>query len=386
MSAPYRLSITKHISDVPRADWNAIANPPSRAYHPFMDWDFLEALERSGCATPKTGWAPHHLLLHDASGKLVGAAPLYLKSHSQGEYVFDHSWADAFNRAGGSYYPKLLCAAPFTPAMGPRLLAGDENREAIEAALLQGAIDIARDNNISVAQFNFLTDAQAELCREAGMLIRHDQQFHFINDHYADFDAFLAKLASDKRKNLRKERRKAQDGLEILHLTGDALTKEHWDFFFKCYMDTGSRKWGQPYLNRAFFRLIHERMADKVLLLAARDLEGNWVASALNFIGGDTLYGRYWGRLEDRPFLHFELCYYQAIDAALARGLKRVEAGAQGEHKLARGYAPVLTTSAHFVTDPGFRSALESYLTRERKAVAQHAELLGEYTPFRKEN
>jgi uncharacterized protein len=218
------------------------------------------------------------------------------------------------------------------------------------------------------------------------MLIRHDQQFHFINQGYADFEAFLGALSSDKRKNLRKERRKAQDGLEILALSGEALNEEHWDFFFECYMDTGSRKWGNPYLNRAFFQLVHERMANKVLLILARDESGKWIASALNFIGGDTLYGRYWGCVQERTFLHFELCYYQAIDAALARGLHRVEAGAQGEHKLARGYNPVLTTSAHFVSDPSFRDALARYLAREREAVAQHAELLGEYAPFRKEN
>ena len=384
MSEKLQFSIAKSLSAVPRADWNALANPPGQPYHPFTDWDFLEALESSGCATPRTGWAPHHLLAYDGD-KLVGAAPMYLKSHSSGEYIFDHAWANAFERAGGQYYPKLLCAIPFTPATGPRLLtAGDKD---IERALLNAMASVAEHSHLSTANLNFLTEEQAAFCEAEGMLIRHDQQFHFENPGYSSFDDFLAALSSDKRKNLRKERKKAQEGVEILSLSGADLTTEHWDFFFRCYQDTGSRKWGSPYLNRKFFTLIHERMADKVLLVIARCLEQDrYIASALNFIGGDALYGRYWGCTEDRKFLHFELCYYQAIDAALARGLKRVEAGAQGEHKLARGYAPVRTTSAHYVVDPGFRRALEDYLRRERNAIAQQIEVLGEYTPFRKDN
>ncbi len=384
MSGELRFSIAKSLSAVPREAWNALANPPERPYHPFTDWDFLEALESSGCATPRTGWAPHHLLAYRGDD-LVGAAPLYLKSHSSGEYIFDHAWANAFERAGGQYYPKLLCAIPFTPATGPRLLtAGDAN---VERALLEAMTAIAEQSHLSTANLNFLTDEQAALCEAQGMLIRHDQQFHFENSGYPTFEDFLAALSSEKRKNLRKERRKAQEGLDILQVSGADLTTEHWDFFFRCYQDTGSRKWGSPYLNRKFFTLIHERMADHVLLLIARAQDtGKYIASALNFIGGDTLYGRYWGCVEHRNFLHFELCNYQAIDAALARGLKRVEAGAQGEHKLARGYGPVRTTSAHYVVDPGFRRALEDYLRRERNAVAQQIEVLGEYTPFRKDD
>lgn len=384
MSEKLQFSIAKSLSAVPRDAWNALANPASQPYHPFTDWDFLEALEASGCATPRTGWAPHHLLAYDGD-RLAGAAPIYLKSHSSGEYIFDHAWANAFERAGGQYYPKLLCAIPFTPATGPRLLtAGDAD---VERALIEAMMSLTEQSQLSTANLNFLTDNQAATCEAEGMLIRHDQQFHFENQGYANFDEFLAALSSEKRKNLRKERKKAQDGVEILSLSGADLTTEHWDFFYRCYQDTGSRKWGSPYLNRKFFTLIHERMADKVLLVIARCQErGEYIASALNFIGGDALYGRYWGCTEHRNFLHFELCYYQAIDAALARGLKRVEAGAQGEHKLARGYAPVRTTSAHYVVDPGFRRALEDYLRRERNAVAQQIEVLGEYTPFRKDN
>jgi len=384
MSEKLQFSIAKSLSAVSRDDWNALAQPAGQPYHPFTDWDFLEAIESSGCATEKTGWGPRHLLAHDGE-MLVGAAPLYLKSHSSGEYIFDHAWANAFERAGGHYYPKLLCAIPFTPAAGPRLLtAGDKD---IERVLLEMMKTIAEQSNFSTANLNFLTDAQAAICEAEGMLIRHDQQFHFENQGYTNFDDFLAALSSEKRKNLRKERKKAQDGVDIRLISGADLTTEHWDFFYRCYQDTGSRKWGTPYLNRRFFALIHERMADKVLLVIARCKEsGANIASALNFIGGDTLYGRYWGCTEHRNFLHFELCYYQAIDAALARGLKRVEAGAQGEHKLARGYAPVRTTSAHHVVDPGFRKALEDYLQRERNAVAQQIEILGEYTPFRKDN
>ena len=384
MSEKLQFSIAKSLSAVSRDDWNALAQPAGQPYHPFTDWDFLEAMESSGCATEKTGWAPRHLLAHDGE-MLVGAAPLYLKNHSSGEYIFDHAWANAFERVGGHYYPKLLCAIPFTPAAGPRLLtAGDTD---IERALLEMMKTIAEQSSFSTANLNFLTDAQAAICEAEGMLIRHDQQFHFENQGYTNFDDFLAALSSEKRKNLRKERKKAQDSVDIQQVSGADLTTEHWDFFYRCYQDTGSRKWGTPYLNRRFFALIHERMADKVLLVIARCKEsGANIASALNFIGGDTLYGRYWGCTEHRNFLHFELCYYQAIDAALARGLKRVEAGAQGEHKLARGYAPVRTTSAHHVVDPGFRRALEDYLQRERNAVAQQIEILGEYTPFRKDN
>jgi predicted N-acyltransferase len=386
MTRKLRLRLERNLGNVSAEAWNAVANPPGRPYHPFVDWNFLEAAERAGCATQETGWAPHHLLLEDENGALVGAAPFYLKSHSYGEYVFDHAWSDAFRRAGGRYYPKLLSAAPFTPATGPRLLAtpGPDQAE-IEDTLIAGAVSMAEDNNISVAQWNFLTAEQAERCRRAGALIRHDQQFHFLNEGYKTFDDFLAALSSDKRKNLRKERKRAQEGLEIARLTGADLKEEHWDAFYRFYMDTGSRKWGSPYLNRAFFRLIHERMADKAMLIMAREPGGPWIAGALNFIGGDALYGRYWGRTEDRPFLHFELCYYQAIDAALELGLARVEAGAQGEHKIARGYVPQITISAHYVTDPGFRSALAKYLENERRSVAEHVEILNEYTPFRKE-
>ena len=379
------LRTASSLSQVPRDAWNAVANPASQAYDPFLNWDFLDAMERSGAASPETGWSPVHILIENGSGELVAAMPLYAKTHSQGEFIFDHSWADAYMRAGGAYYPKLLSAIPFTPVTGRRRLVrdGEADADGLKNALLAGAVQLARDNDLSSLHLNFVTDGEYDALGEAGLLLRTDQQFHFENKGYESFDDFLAELSSAKRKNLRKERLKAQEGLRIEWITGDALTSEHWDIFYEFYMDTGSRKWGSPYLNRLSFELLHSRMANDILLVFAYDGETP-IAGALNFIGSETLYGRYWGRIEDRPFLHFELCYYQAIDFAIERKLKRVEAGAQGGHKLARGYVPVTTRSAHWVAHDGLRHALEDYLQHERDAVSQDLAYLQTRTPFRK--
>lgn len=378
------LTVAERLTDVDRAAWNAIANSPGERYDPFLDWDFLEAAESSGCATPDTGWTPHHILAHDAVGRLVGAAPLYVKTHSRGEFVFDHAWADALHRAGGRYYPKLLCAVPFTPVTGRRLLATGPHAAAIQRSLAGAAVEVAQQIRASSVHFNFLDEPTWQKLGRSGMLLREDQQFHWINRGYTTFDDFLDALSSRKRKMIRRERRDAQDSLDIIRVTGADITEAHWDAFFEFYMDTGSRKWGSPYLNRVFFQLLHERMADKCLLILAMQ-DGEPIAGALNMIGSDTLYGRYWGRSVERPFLHFEVCYYQAIDFAIERGLACVEAGAQGEHKLARGYEPRLTRSAHWIAHSGLRSAVAHYLDSERAAVEEGLDALQAYTPFRKD-
>ncbi|MDU0307407.1 GNAT family N-acetyltransferase [Rhizobium sp. 10PS4] len=355
------------------------------AYNPFVSHAFLSSLEESGSADAETGWLGHHLLLETGRGELIGALPGYLKNHSQGEYVFDHGWADAFERAGGRYYPKLQCSIPFTPATGPRLLVAEGlQRLPIQSAIAESLKEVVCRLGISSAHITFVPDEEIGVFEMDGYLHRTDQQFHFINDGYADHEDFLETLASRKRKALRKERRAAlENGISIDWLTGRDLTERIWDQFFKFYMDTGGRKWGRPYLTRKFYSLIGERMADDILLVMAKR-DGRYIAGAINFIGGDTLYGRHWGCIEDHPFLHFEVCYHQAIDFALSKGLKRVEAGAQGEHKLARGYLPVTTHSAHYVAHAGLRRAIGDYLARERADVEQMSELLTEHSPFRK--
>ncbi|PDS78184.1 GNAT family N-acetyltransferase [Rhizobium sp. L43] len=355
------------------------------AYNPFVSHAFLSSLEESGSASAEAGWLGHHLLLETDRGDLIGALPGYLKNHSQGEYVFDHGWADAFERAGGRYYPKLQCSIPFTPATGPRLLVAEGlPRLPIQSAIAESLKEVVRRLGISSAHITFVPDEEIGVFEMDGYLHRTDQQFHFINDGYADHEAFLETLASRKRKALRKERRAAlENGISIDWLTGRDLTERIWDQFFKFYMDTGGRKWGRPYLTRKFYSLIGERMADDILLVMAKR-DGRYIAGAINFIGGDTLYGRHWGCIEDHPFLHFEVCYHQAIDFALSKGLKRVEAGAQGEHKLARGYLPVTTHSAHYVAHAGLRRAIGDYLARERADVEHMSEVLTEHSPFRK--
>lgn len=368
--------IARSVGSLPAAEWDALTGG-----NPFMSHAFLTALEDSGSVGTGAGWSPAPIVIDDAEGRLVAALPAYLKRHSQGEYVFDHAWADAWHRAGGSYYPKLQIAAPFTPATGPRLLMADP---ALALPLLRAAEQVCVDNGLSSAHATFIAPDQLPLFERAGWLIRSDIQFHWENRGYADFEAFLAALSSRKRKDIRKERAAAQEGVEIRVLTGAEIGTAEWDAFWEFYQDTGARKWGQPYLTREAFTLFGERMGDSVVLILAY-LDGQAVAGALNFAGPDTLYGRYWGALVERPFLHFELCYYQAIDVAIARGLKRVEAGAQGGHELARGYEPVQTWSAHWIAHPGFRSAVEEFLERERAGVAMDQNYLAARTPFRKE-
>lgn len=357
-------------------DWNAC----SGTTNPFVTHDFLSILEESQSAVAETGWQPIPIVIDGPDGKPAAIAPAYGKSHSQGEYVFDHAWADAWVRAGGRYYPKLQVAVPFTPAPGPRLLLRDDS---LAPALIASIEAVTDQHQLSSAHATFVTAEQLPLFEAAGWLIRAGTQFHWHNQAYAGFDDFLGALASRKRKAIRKERAGAVEGLTIRHVTGSAITEADWDAFWVFYQDTGSRKWGRPYLTRAFFSLLGERMADKVLLILA-ERNGRPIAGALNLIGADTLYGRYWGCTEEVPFLHFELCYYQAIDAAIERGLKTVEAGAQGEHKLARGYVPEPTWSAHYIPDAGFRRAIEHFLEQERQAVASDREWLGEMTPFRR--
>ena len=366
---------------------SAACDPESATgYNPFVSHDFLSILEESGGAAARTGWQPLHLRLETADGELIGAAPCYAKSHSQGEYVFDHGWADAFERAGGSYYPKLQVCVPFTPAAGPRLLVRrGMDGTAVRGALAQGLKALAGRIGASSVHVTFAQAADMAALEAENYLERTDTQFHFFNEGYASYDDFLATLASRKRKALKRERREALlPGIEIDWLTGSELTEAVWDDFFAFYMDTGGRKWGRPYLNREFFSLIGERMANDVLLVMARR-GGRHIAGAINFIGSDTLYGRNWGCIEDHPFLHFEVCYHQAIDFAIARGLKAVEAGAQGEHKLARGYRPVTTRSAHHIAHPGLRRAVADYLERERREVEMAGQYLDEHGPFRKE-
>ena len=365
------------IGAVPAQQWDALDD----SGNPFVSHAFLTALEDSGSVGGRSGWQPAPLLAESADGRLLGALPAYVKGHSQGEYVFDHGWADAWHRAGGNYYPKLQIAVPFTPATGPRVLTRDPG---LALPLLRAAEQFCVQNGLSSAHATFIRPDQVPLFEAAGWLLREDIQFHWENRGYACFDDFLAALSSRKRKDIRKERAAAQEGVDIRMLTGNAIRPEHWDAFWDFYQDTGARKWGQPYLTRAAFDLLGERMADRILLVLAfiGDLP---VAGALNFIGADTLYGRYWGAAIDKPFLHFELCYYQAIDAALALGLTRVEAGAQGGHKLARGYEPVRTVSAHHIVHEGFREAVAEFLERERAGIAQDQLVLGERTPFRKD-
>lgn len=374
------VEIAGELTGVSREAWDSLANSTGAPYDPFLSWDFLQALEESGCASATRGWQPVHLVARDATRNIVGAMPLYAKDHSYGEYVFDHAWADALIRAGGRYYPKLQCAVPFTPVPGRRILARDT---AVEAALAQAAVGLAQRTGASSVHATFV---DADLCARLaplGYLTRTGLQYHWFNRAYATFADFLADLSSQKRKTIRRERARACDGLSVKRLRGEDIKPEDWDFFFRCYMDTGSRKWGSPYLNRAFFALLGERMGDQCVLFIAEE-DGRPIASALNLIGGEALYGRYWGRIADVPFLHFELCYYQAIDLAIELKLSRVEAGAQGEHKLARGYVPAPTYSAHWIAHPGLRRAVSQYLDAETPAIAEEAEMLAEHAPFRK--
>ncbi|MFD2239018.1 GNAT family N-acetyltransferase [Aureimonas populi] len=379
------IRVAETISAVPAQAWDALATGPE-GLNPFVSHAFLSSLEDSGAATRETGWLPQHLLLDDGNGRVGGAIPAYLKSHSQGEYVFDHGWADAFERAGGRYYPKLQASIPFTPATGPRLLVGwQEGAQARRAALVGGLEAYANQTGVSSAHATFLEPQDRTAMEAAGFLARTDQQFHFVNRGYSSYDDFLATLASRKRKGLKRERREAlANDIVVERLSGSSLNEAAWDAFFSFYMDTGSRKWGRPYLNRRLFSLIGERMPQSIVLVMAKR-QGRYVAGALNFVGAGRIFGRYWGCSEDHPFLHFELCYHQAIDYAIEHGLRIVEAGAQGEHKLARGYEPTTTHSAHYIAHPGLQRAIADYLERERRDVAHVQEILSAHTPFRKD-
>ncbi len=383
-----KIEITAHVSlsEIGQADWDACACPEGaegRPIDPFTTYRVLSAMEASGSVGPGSGWQPRYLSARRGD-EVIAVAPLYAKGHSQGEYIFDHNWAHAWERAGGRYYPKLQIAVPFTPATGRRFLTRPGHEVDGMAALVQGAVQIASDNQLSSLHITFCTEAESLAGAEMGLLPRIGQQFHWLNDGYPDFETFLAALSSRKRKNIRKERAQAQAfGGQIVRLTGDQIEPEHWDAFWEFYQDTGARKWGQPYLTRRFFDIAQETLRDDILLvLALRD--GVPVAGALNMIGRDTLYGRYWGCTEHHPCLHFEICYYQAIDYAIANGFSRVEAGAQGEHKLARGYLPVATHSLHWLADEGFRGAVADYLRAETEAVDHDIEVLTDYGPFKR--
>jgi predicted N-acyltransferase len=407
MSDTLRLRILPAIGDIPAEQWNACAllpdaqalsqdrngaPGPADAYsqdnppNPFITHEFLHALEQSNSVGGRAGWKPCHLLVENLENEIIGAAPCYQKSHSRGEYVFDRGWAEAYERAGGSYYPKLQVSVPFTPATGPRLLARQGPQAgAARAALAAGLVALCRELETSSVHVTFQPEAESRLLAAQGFLQRTDQQFHWVNAGYASFEDFLAVLTARKRKTIRRERSEAlEPGISIHWLTGSDLTESAWDAFFAFYMETGSRKWGRPYLTRDFYSRVGEAMQDRILLVMAKRA-GHWIAGAINFIGADTLYGRHWGAVEQHPFLHFEVCYYQAIDFAIAHGLARVEAGAQGEHKLARGYLPVTTYSSHFIADPALRRAVADYLGRERAYVAAAGAELAQSAPFRKD-
>ncbi len=380
------IKVAPRIDAIGADAWDACANPDAATYNPFVSYAFLHALEEAGAVGPGTGWHPQHLVLEQPGGAAAGVMPLYAKTHSQGEYVFDHAWADALHRVGGAYYPKLQGAVPFTPVPGRRFLARPgPNAEEAEKLLAQAAIAVADRVGASSVHVTFLTEGEWKRLGAEGYLQRTGQQFHWRNEGYRTFDDFLATLASRKRKAIRKERAEAQSAVEIFSIRGAEITEAHWDAFFAFYMDTGSRKWGRPYLNRPFFSLLGQKLADRCLLVFARR-EGKLVAGALNLIGGDCLFGRYWGAVEHHPFLHFELCYYQAIDYAIAHELSRVEAGAQGEHKLARGYLPETTYSLHWLADPRLEAAVARYLKEERAEISEINTLLREHGPFRKGN
>jgi uncharacterized protein len=372
-----RFRTLSSLKQIDAAVWDGLANPATQPFNPFVSYAFLSSLEESGSASARSGWAGAHLVYEQAD-KIAGVVPCYLKTHSMGEYVFDHGWADAFTRAGGNYYPKLQVSMPFTPATGPRLLAPPS----LHMKMLEGLQGMTSQLEASSAHITFLPEADWTAA-PAQWLKRQDIQFHWHNSGFTDFKDFLASLSSSKRKNIRKEREAvAARGITFDLLTGKDLTEKHWNHFYAFYMDTGARKWGRPYLSRSFFSLINDRMAEHILLVLAMR-EGKTIAGALNFIGGDTLYGRNWGATEDHPFLHFETCYYQAIDFAITRGLKVVEAGAQGEHKLARGYLPVKTHSLHYFAHKGLARAVSDYLEHERASIEHDQEVLASHSPFK---
>ena len=382
----FSIEVHQSITGIDADTWDRCANPPWRPYNPFVAHAFLNALETSGSAVAETGWLGQHMQLKSGDGETIAVMPCYLKNHSQGEYVFDYGWAEAIQRAGGQYYPKLQISVPFTPASGPRVLVARQDQlRQCRAAMADASDQLAARLGASSAHMTFIEEGEYADFGEFGWLQRNDTQFHWHNDDFSSFDQFLAVLSSRKRKNIRKERAAvARAGLDIHVLTGSDITEEHWDHFFHFYIDTGDRKWGTPYLTREFFSAVGDSMADDIALVMVRN-KGRWVAGAINFIGGDALYGRNWGCIEHHDCLHFEVCYYTTIEFAIGRGLKRVEAGAQGPHKLARGYLPVTTRSVHMIQDPRLHTAVADYLERERKAVARDNKLIEEHhSPFRK--
>lgn len=386
--APIEIEMHQGLGTIAASDWDACACPEAvaggRANDPFTTYRFLKAIEDSGSVGPGTGWQPRYLTAR-ANDEVIACAPLYVKSHSQGEYVFDYSWAHAYENAGGRYYPKMQVAVPFTPVSGRRLLTRPGFETTGKAALVQGMVQVADDNELSSLHLTFCEEDEVDAGQQMGLLHRTAQQFHWLNENYQSFDEFLASLSSRKRKNIRKERQKAQAfGGEILYLSGGEIRPEHWDAMWRFYQDTGARKWGTPYLTRDFFDMAHDTLRDDILLILAKK-DGHYVAGAMNLIGQEALFGRYWGCVEDHPCLHFELCYYQAMDWAISHGLGRVEAGAQGEHKLARGYLPVTTHSLHWMRDPGFADAVARFLEAEREAVAEEIEVMTAWGPFRKD-
>ncbi len=384
-TSPLNMRVLTSLSAIDRATWNRCALHPDSGHNPFVSHEFLKALEDSGCATAETGWLGQHIVLENDAGIALGIMPLYLKSHSYGEYVFDHGWADAYHRAGGHYYPKLQASVPFSPVTGPRLLVHpDQDPSQMRKRLINAALALAEARQVSSLHVTFAEKPEWDLMARCGLLKRQDQQFHWINQGYNSFEDFLGSLSSRKRKNIRKERREAlADGISVEILTGSDITESHWDSYFTFYMDTANRKWGRPYLNREFFSHLGAALADRVILILCRR-NRRYIAGALNLLGDETLYGRYWGCIEDHRYLHFEVCYYQAIDYAIQTGLKKVEAGAQGEHKLARGYVPIETYSAHWIANPAFRQAVAAYLQRERAALREDMEYLWDFTPFKK--
>jgi predicted N-acyltransferase len=376
------LSAVASVSQIPKADWDRLANPPGGEFNPLVSHDFFRCLEQSGCAVPETGWAGRHLVLKGDGGAISGLVPCYLKSHSYGEYVFDHAWADAYMRAGGEYYPKLQASIPFTPVTGPRLLGTDDKSK---HALSDGLVALCDQEHASSVHITFMPEHDWMLLGSKRWLRRTDIQFHWHNTGYGSFDDFLTTLSSQKRKNIRKERGSVMAaGISLHQVTGSDISERHWDAFFDFYMDTGSRKWGRPYLNRLFFSLIGEALSDNIMLVMA-ERDGRMIAGALNFIGSHALYGRNWGAIEHHNNLHFETCYYQAIDFAITRKLERVEAGAQGGHKLARGYLPQKTYSLHYLAHPGLSRAVAHYLEAERQGVDEESEVLAAHSPFRQE-
>ncbi|MCC3860482.1 GNAT family N-acetyltransferase [Pseudemcibacter aquimaris] len=363
------------ITDIPQGQWDRC----NYTNNPFSSYGFLSALEESGCVNANTGWHPQHIAIID-DDEIVGVLPQYLKSHSQGEYVFDHGWANAYEQAGGHYYPKMQSSIPFSPVNGPKLLSPIAD---VRQQLLHAAISHTEELGISGLHFTFITDDEATVMTSQELLLRQDQQFHWFNDNYKTFDHFLNTLSSRKRKNIKKERETAlSNDIEIEWLNGKDIKEVHWDHYYEFYINTSNRKWGRPYLNRAFFSILSENIPNDILLIMAKR-DGRYIAGALNLIGPDTLYGRYWGSTEYHKCLHFELCYYQAIDFAIEQKLKKVEAGAQGDHKIARGYIPIATNSAHWITNPSFKDAIKKFLAQERKAVKREIDYLSGFTPYK---